>query len=137
VVCESEILFDFQMGRGVMTDDHRRYTTDTDDESRYTCDTDHIRQTLSATDDTLYCRLYCSGIFYMYCCLFCIVLYSSITVYAVGDVLSKNIRRRFDTDYGGYMLYIVGCSSYTSYTLSIVYSLILIVILIDIYDMGE
>jgi len=127
VVCESEILFDFQMGRGVMTDDHRRYT----------CDTDHIRQTLSATDDTLYCRLYCSGIFYMYCCLFCIVLYSSITVYAVGDVLSKNIRRRFDTDYGGYMLYIVGCSSYTSYTLSIVYSLILIVILIDIYDMGE
>ncbi len=35
------------------------------------------------------------------------------------------------------MLYIVGCSSYTSYTLSIVYSLILIVILIDIYDMGE
>jgi len=73
----------------------------------------------------------------MYCCLFCIVLYSSITVYAVGDVLSKNIRRRFDTDYGGYMLYIVGCSSYTSYTLSIVYSLILIVILIDIYDMGE
>ena len=127
MVCESEILFDFQMGRGVMTDDHRRYT----------CDTDHIRQTLSATDDTLYCRLYCSGIFYMYCCLFCIVLYSSITVYAVGDVLSKNIRRRFDTDYGGYMLYIVGCSSYTSYTLSIVYSLILIVILIDIYDMGE
>jgi len=35
------------------------------------------------------------------------------------------------------MLYIVGCSSYTSYTLSIVYSLILIVILIDIYDMGR
>ncbi len=127
MVCESEILFDFQMGRGVMTDDHRRYT----------CDTDHIRQTLSATDDTLYCRLYCSGIFYMYCCLFCIVLYSSITVYAVGDVLSKNIRRRFDTDYGVVLVVSFVISYRASYTLSIVYSLVCIVICIDIYDMGR
>ena len=73
----------------------------------------------------------------MYCCLFCYVLYSIITVYAVGDVLSKNIRRRFDTDYGGYIFYIVGCSYRASYTLSIVYSLVCIVILIDIYDMGR
>tara|TARA_R110000737_G_scaffold342897_1_gene368204 strand:+ start:426 stop:866 length:441 start_codon:yes stop_codon:yes gene_type:complete len=70
-------------------------------------------------------------------CLFCYVLYSIITVYAVGDVLSKNIRRRFDTDYGGYIFYIVGCSYRASYTLSIVYSLVCIVILIDIYDMGR
>ena len=39
----------------------------------------------------------------MYCCLFCYVLYSIITVYAVRDVLFENIRRRFDTDYGGYI----------------------------------
>ena len=70
-------------------------------------------------------------------CLFCYVLYSIITVYAVRDVLFENIRRRFDTDYGGYIFYIVGCSYRASYTLSIVYSLILIVILIDIYDMGR
>lgn len=65
--------------------------------------------------------------------LFCIASYSIITVYAVGDVLSKNIRRRFDTDYRGYMLYIVGCSSYTRYTLSIVYSLVCSIILIVVY----
>ena len=70
-------------------------------------------------------------------CLFCYVLYSIITVYAVGDVLSKNIRRRFDTDYGGYIFYIIGYCYRASYTLSIVYSLILIVICIDIYDMGR
>jgi hypothetical protein len=73
----------------------------------------------------------------MYCCLFCYVLYSIITVYAVGDVFLENIRRRFDTDYRGYIFYIVGCSYRASYTLSIVYSLVCIVILIVIYHMGR
>lgn len=93
VVCESEILFDFQMGRGVMTDDHRRYTTDTDDGDRYTTDTDDHRRYTTTTDRQTvahvipYIAVYIArGIFYMLYCLFSIVSYRNNTVYAVGDV---------------------------------------------------
>ena len=89
-------------------------------------------QTIPYIDDGI-----ARGIFYMLYCLFCIVSYRNNTVYAAGHVFLENIRRRFDADYGGYMLYIVGCSYRASYTLSIVYSLVCIVICIDIYDMGR
>lgn len=73
----------------------------------------------------------------MYCCLFSIVSYRNNTVYAVGDVFLENIRRRFDTDYGVISVVSFVILYRASYTLSIVYSLILIVICIDIYDMCE
>ena len=73
----------------------------------------------------------------MYCCLFLVVLYRNNTVYAVGDVLSKNIRRRFDADYGVISVVSFVILYRASYTLSIVYSLILIVICIDIYVLCE
>ena len=73
----------------------------------------------------------------MYCCLFSIVSYRNIVVYAVGDVLSKNIRRRFDADYGVISVVSFIILYRASYTLSIVFSLVCSIIVIDIYDMGR
>jgi hypothetical protein len=124
VVCESEILLDFEMGRGVMTDDASLYTTTTDEQT-----VAHVIPCIAV--------YIARGIFYMYCCLFSIVSYRNNTVYAVGDVLWKNIRRRFDADYDAISVVSFVILYRASYTLSIVYSLFLIVILIDIYDMCE
>ena len=75
------------------------------------------------------------GIFYMYCCIFSLFLYRVYTVYAVFAVLW----RCFVICTGGCskcsIIVYHGILYRASYTLPYVYSLIMIVILIDIYQM--